>query len=218
MKPEDLVYNPFLAGELVDVILGDGSILDGKVIRTGYDTKKSIIDTVIRLDGLDYIINFMYYLVHKCYVRVINIKDDKFFKSRGNIKEVIPKSSKLRDDFQDLIECNFICRLKGTRGCINCIDPKEIENNLKDKFLLGDKIKFFDGTKATIVVIKFNNGSYEYGYRTISSDIVYDTIYVNDLICGNLDTRLGYLKRSDNNYYCDKCIFQECSKCLIKML
>jgi len=247
---EYLIYNPFIIDETVDVILNDGDIILGTVTTLFYNFIEKIIITTIRLDidnskeqltnsnnSLDKYILVEYDLISKKFSFESQFKNIASIVYSDKIKEIIPKNSDKRKIFQDLFECNYICKFKDTNLCMNCNNI----NNLKDldkcgEFLLGDRVKMKDTNyKATIVGIshytEFMGTDRDvlcYSYLIDDRDVNLDKKIIdnhsllpfrfrkdNTL---NLYYRVGYVKNIINDYYCNKCIFQSCDKCLIKKL
>lgn len=247
---EYLIYNPFIIDETVDVILNDGDIILGTVTMLFYNFIEKIIITTIRLDidnskeqltnsnnSLDKYILVEYDLISKKFSFESQFKNIASIVYSDKIKEIIPKNSDKRKIFQDLFECNYICKFKNTNLCMNCNNI----NNLKDldkcgEFLLGDRVKL-KGTnyKATIVGISHytefmgtDRDELCYSYLIDDRNVNFDKKLIdnhsllpfrfrkdNTL---NLYYRAGYVKNIIDDYYCDKCIFQSCNKCLIKKL
>lgn len=247
---EYLIYNPFIIDETVDVILNDGDIILGTVTMLFYNFIEKIIITTIRLDidnskeqltnsnnSLDKYILVEYDLISKKFSFESQFKNIVSIVYSDKIKEIIPKNSDKRKIFQDLFECNYICKFKNTNLCMNCNNI----NNLKDldkcgEFLLGDRVKL-KGTnyKATIVGISHytefmgtDRDELCYSYLIDDRNVNFDKKLIdnhsllpfrfrkdNTL---NLYYRAGYVKNIIDDYYCNKCIFQSCDKCLIKKL
>lgn len=247
---EYLIYNPFIIDETVDVILNDGDIILGTVTMLFYNFIEKIIITTIRLDidnskeqltnsnnSLDKYILVEYDLISKKFSFESQFKNIASIVYSDKIKEIIPKNSDKRKIFQDLFECNYICKFKDTNLCMNCNNI----NNLKDldkcgEFLLGDRVKMKDTNyKATIVGINHytefmgtDKDELCYSYLIDDRNVNFDKKLIdnhsllpfrfrrdNTL---NLYYRVGYVKNIIDDYYCDKCIFQSCDKCLIKKL
>lgn len=241
-----LIYNPFIIDETVDVILNNENIILGTVTKLFYNFIEKIIITTIRLDidskeqlinsnnNLNKYILVEYSLINKQYSFKNIFKNIASIVSPDEIEKVIPKNSSNRKFFQDLFECNYVCKLKDTDLCINC------DNALKDlnkcgEFLLGDRVKMKDTDyKATIIGISHynefmnTNNDICYSYLIDDRDVNLDKKIIdnhsllpfrfrkdNTL---NLYYRVGYVKNIIDDYYCDKCIFQSCNKCLIKKL
>lgn len=244
-----LMYNPFIIDETVDVILNNGDIILGTVTKLFYNFIEKIIITTIRLDidnskeqltnsnnSLNKYILVEYDLISKKFSFKNQFKNIASIVYSDEIEEIIVKNSDKRKIFQNLFECNYICKFKDTNLCMNCNNI----NNLKDldkcgEFLLGDRVKLKDTNyKATIVGISHYNEFISTDRDELCYNYLIDDRNVNldkKLIDNhsllpfrfrkdntlNLYYRVGYVKNIDN-YYCDKCIFQSCDKCLIKKL
>lgn len=244
-----LIYNPFIIDETVDVILNNENIILGTVTKLFYNFIEKTITTTIRLNidneeqltnsnnNLIKYISVEYNLINKQFSFKNIFKNITSIVSPDEIEKVIPKNSDKRKIFQDLFECNYICKFKDTNLCMNCNNI----NNLKDldkcgEFLLGDRVKMKDTNyKATIVGISHytefmgtDRDGLCYSYLIDDRDVNLDKKIIdnhsllpfrfrkdNTL---NLYYRAGYVKIIINDYYCDKCIFQSCDKCLIKKL
>lgn len=242
-----LIYNPFIIDETVDVILNNENIILGTVTKLFYNFIEKIIITTIRLDidskeqlinsnnNLNKYILVEYSLINKQYSFKNIFKNITSIVSPDEIEKVIPKNSDNRKFFQDLFECNYVCKLKDTDLCINCDNGALKDLNKCGEFLLGDRVKMKDTNyKATIIGISHynefmnTNNDICYSYLIDDRDVNLDKKIIdnhsllpfrfrkdNTL---NLYYRVGYVKNIIDDYYCDKCIFQSCNKCLIKKL
>lgn len=244
-----LIYNPFIIDETVDVILNNENIILGTVTKLFYNFIEKTITTTIRLNidnSKEQLTNFNntlnkrilveYDLINKKFSFKNQFKNIPSIVSPDEIEKVIPKNSDNRKFFQDLFECNYVCKLKDTNLCINCDNDALKDLNKCGEFLLGDRVKMKDTNyKATIIGISHynefmstNNDNICYSYliddRNVNLDKeIIDNHYLlpfrfrrdNAL---NLYYRVGYVKNIIDDYYCNKCIFQSCDKCLIKKL
>lgn len=242
-----LIYNPFIIDETVDVILNNENIILGTVTKLFYNFIEKTITTTIRLNidneeqltnsnsNLIKYISVEYNLINKQFSFKNIFKNITSIVSPDEIEKVIPKNSDNRKFFQDLFECNYVCKLKDTDLCINCDNDVLKDLNKCGEFLLGDRVKMKDTNyKATIIGISHynefmnTNNDICYSYLIDDRDVNLDKKIIdnhsllpfrfrkdNTL---NLYYRAGYVKNIINDYYCDKCIFQSCDKCLIKKL
>lgn len=242
-----LIYNPFIIDETVDVILNNENIILGTVTKLFYNFIEKTITTTIRLNidngkqltnsnnNLIKYISVEYNLINKQFSFKNIFKNITSIVSPDEIEKVIPKSSDNRKFFQDLFECNYVCKLKDTDLCINCDNDALKDLNKCGEFLLGDRVKMKDTNyKATIIGISHynefmnTNNDICYSYLIDDRDVNLDKKIIdnhsllpfrfrkdNTL---NLYYRAGYVKNIINDYYCNKCIFQSCDKCLIKKL
>lgn len=243
-----LIYNPFIIDETVDVILNNENIILGTVTKLFYNFIEKTITTTIRLNIdneeqltnsnnnlIKYYISVEYNLINKQFSFKNIFKNITSIVSPDEIEKVIPKNSDNRKFFQDLFECNYVCKLKDTDLCINCDNDALKDLNKCGKFLLGDRVKMKDTNyKATIIGISHynefmnTNNDICYSYLIDDRDVNLDKKIIdnhsllpfrfrkdNTL---NLYYRAGYVKNIINDYYCNKCIFQSCDKCLIKKL
>lgn len=230
---EYLIYNPYLVGEEVSIILRNDIVYDGIVTLLSYNINIKTITSEIEIDipsnnilGLEEYIKVTYDLVAKCYYFKVeeNIITLNSFKS-NDIISVIPKKCgnkyKIRNIFQNLFECNYICKFKDTDLCDKCYSFegfKYVDNN--KIFLLGDRVKV-NNKKATILSITIRDGGIYYRYLedgvNYYSGLSALSFIENSNNSISLYYRAGYLKK-DNEYYCNKCIFQDCNKCLISKL
>lgn len=245
-----LIYNPFIIDETVDVILNNENIIFGTVTKLFYNFIEKTITTTIRLNIdneeqltnsnnnlIKYIsyISVEYNLINKQFSFKNIFKNITSIVSPDEIEKVIPKNSDNRKFFQDLFECNYVCKLKDTDLCINCDNDALKDLNKCGEFLLGDRVKMKDTNyKATIIGISHynefmnTNNDICYSYLIDDRDVNLDKKIIdnhsllpfrfrkdNTL---NLYYRAGYVKNIINDYYCNKCIFQSCDKCLIKKL
>ncbi len=239
-----LIYNPFIIDEIVDVILNNENIILGTVTKLFYNFIEKTITTTIRLDidnkeqltNSNKYILVEYDLINKKFSFKNRFKNIDSIISLDEIEKVIPKNSDNRKFFQDLFECNYVCKLKDTDLCIDCDNGALKDLNKCGEFLLGDRVKIEDTNyKATIIGISHynefmntNNDNICYSYLIDDRDVNLDKEIIdnhsllpfrfrkdNTL---NLYYRAGYVKNIINDYYCNKCIFQSCDKCLIKKL
>lgn len=242
-----LIYNPFIIDETVDVILNNENIILGTVTKLFYNFIEKTITTTIRLNidneeqltnsnnNLIKYISVEYNLINKQFSFKNIFKNITSIVSPDEIEKVIPKNSDNRKFFQDLFECNYVCKLKDTDLCINCDNDALKDLNKCGEFLLGDRVKMKDTNyKATIIGISHynefmnTNNDICYSYLIDDRDVNLDKKIIdnhsllpfrfrkdNTL---NLYYRAGYVKNIINDYYCNKCIFQSCDKCLIKKL
>lgn len=242
-----LIYNPFIIDETVDVILNNENIILGTVTKLFYNFIEKTITTTIRLNidneeqltnsnnNLIKYISVEYNLINKQFSFKNIFKNITSIVSPDEIEKVIPKNSDNRKFFQDLFECNYVCKLKDTDLCINCDNDALKDLNKCGEFLLGDRVKMKDTNyKATIIGISHynefmnTNNDICYSYLIDDRDVNLDKEIIdnhsllpfrfrkdNTL---NLYYRAGYVKNIINDYYCNKCIFQSCDKCLIKKL
>ena len=173
---EYLIYNPYLVGEEVSIILRNDVVYNGIVTLLSYNINIKTITSEIEIDipsknilGLEEYIKVTYDLVAKCYYFKVeeNIITLNSFKS-NDIISVIPKKCgnkyKIRNIFQNLFECNYICKFKNTDLCDKCYSFegfKYIDNN--KIFLLGDRVKV-NNKKATILSIAIRDGGIYYRY------------------------------------------------------
>lgn len=244
-----LIYNPFIIDETVDVILNNENIILGTVTKLFYNFIEKTITTTIRLNidneeqltnsnnnnNLIKYISVEYNLINKQFSFKNIFKNITSIVSPDEIEKVIPKNSDNRKFFQDLFECNYVCKLKDTDLCINCDNDALKDLNKCGEFLLGDRVKMKDTNyKATIIGISHynefmnTNNDICYSYLIDDRDVNLDKKIIdnhsllpfrfrkdNTL---NLYYRAGYVKNIIDDYYCNKCIFQSCDKCLIKKL
>lgn len=232
---EYLIFNPYLIGEEVSIVLKNNVVYNGIVTLLSYNINVKTITSEIEIDisssnilGFEEYVKVTYDLMSKCYYFKVeeSIVTLSPFKS-DDIVSVIPKKCgnkyKIRDIFQNLFECNYVCKFKDTDLCDKCYSFegfKYIDNN--KIFLLGDRVKVNDN-RATIVSISIRDGGSIY-YRYLEDGVDYYgglsalSFIENSNNSISLYYRAGYTKKLNNTYYCDKCIFQECSKCLIKRL
>lgn len=242
-----LIYNPFIIDETVDVILNNENIIFGTVTKLFYNFIEKTITTTIRLNidneeqltnsnnNLIKYISVEYNLINKQFSFKNIFKNITSIVSPDEIEKVIPKNSDNRKFFQDLFECNYVCKLKDTDLCINCDNDALKDLNKCGEFLLGDRVKMKDTNyKATIIGISHynefmnTNNDICYSYLIDDRDVNLDKKIIdnhsllpfrfrkdNTL---NLYYRAGYVKNIIDDYYCNKCIFQSCDKCLIKKL
>ena len=242
-----LIYNPFIIDETVDVILNNENIILGTVTKLFYNFIEKTITTTIRLNidneeqltnsnnNLIKYISVEYNLINKQFSFKNIFKNITSIVSPDEIEKVIPKNSDNRKFFQDLFECNYVCKLKDTDLCINCDNDALKDLNKCGEFLLGDRVKMKDTNyKATIIGISHynefmnTNNDICYSYLIDDRDVNLDKkIMDNHSLLPfrfrkdntlNLYYRVGYVKNIIDDYYCDKCIFQSCNKCLIKKL
>lgn len=227
---EYLIYNPFLVDEEVFITLKNNKVYNGVVESVYYNIDNRTIISIVRvsiddnchLNLYEYII-VTYDLISKDYFFKIenNMYFQGLFKSE-DILSILPNNCyneehNIRNAFQNLFECNYICKFKDTDICDKCFNFKEFKY-IDDKkiLLLGDRVKINNIYATILGIVKKDKIYYQYlidGVKYNRSNLSFISIDYKFLI---IHYRAGYLKRSDNNYYCDKCIFQECNKCLIK--
>lgn len=228
---EYLIYNPFLVDEEVFITLKNNKVYDGVVESVYYNIDNRTIISIVSVVSIDdschlnlyeYII-VTYDLISKDYFFKIenNMYFQGLFKSE-DILSILPNNCyneehNIRTAFQNLFECNYICKFKDTDICDKCFNFKEFKY-IDDKkiLLLGDRVKINNIYATILGIVKKDKIYYQYlidGVKYNRSNLSFISIDNKFLI---IHYRAGYLKRSDNNYYCDKCIFQECNKCLIK--
>lgn len=222
-----LVYNPFLVDDVVNIILKNGTIYKGRVVRTIYNTyrNKTISIWVVMEEGEELVktmgvFSFLYYVE----TGISEFFGTGLFESI-DVKDVVVVDSynPHKVDLQNLFECDYICRFKNTEICTDCNNYKQLEDlDSNNVFLLGDVV-MINGEEVVIESIQVQQRNpYIYCYQ-YSTEEYFNYVNVNELPVVKssyksmfLEYRVGYIKKSDNNYYCDKCIFQECNKCLIK--
>lgn len=227
---EYLIYNPFLVDEEVFITLKNNKVYDGVVESVYYNIDNRTIISIVSVDDIchhnlyKYIV-VTYDLISKDYF--FKIEDNMYyqglFKSE-DILSILPNNCdneeyNIRNAFQNLFECNYICKFKDTDICDKCFNFKEFKYiDDKNILLLGDRVKINNIYATILGIVKKDKIYYQYlidGVKYNRSNLSFISIDYKFLI---IHYRAGYLKRSDNNYYCDKCIFQECNKCLIKKL
>ena len=228
---EYLIYNPFLVDEEVFITLKNNKVYDGVVESVYYNIDNRTIISIVNVVSIDdnchlnlykYII-VTYDLISKDYF--FKIEDNMYFQGlfkSEDILSILPNNCdnegyNIRNAFQNLFECNYICKFKDTDICDKCFNFKEFKY-IDDKkiLLLGDRVKINNIYATILGIVKKDKIYYQYlidGVKYNKSNLSFISIDNKFL---NIHYRAGYLKRSDNNYYCDKCIFQECNKCLIK--
>ena len=228
---EYLIFNPYFIGEEVLITLKSNKIYDGMIESVYYNIDNRTIISIVSVDDNICHLNLYKYIV----VTYDLISKDYFFKIEDNmysqglfksedILSILPNNCdneeyNIRNAFQNLFECNYICKFKDTDICDKCFNFKEFKY-IDDKkiLLLGDRVKI-NNIHATISgIVKKDKIYYQYlidGVKYNRSNLPFISIDDKFLI---IHYRAGYLKRSDNNYYCNKCIFQECNKCLISKL
>ena len=242
-----LIFNPYFIGEEVLITLKSNKIYNGMIESVYYNIDNRTIISIVNVDDIchhnlyEYIV-VTYDLISKDYF--FKIEDNMYyqglFKSE-DILSILPNSCdneeyNIRNAFQNLFECNYICKFKDTDICDKCFNFKEFKY-IDDKkiLLLGDRVKMKDTNyKATIIGISHynefmnTNNDICYSYLIDDRDVNLDKKIIdnhsllpfrfrkdNTL---NLYYRVGYVKNIIDDYYCDKCIFQSCNKCLIKKL
>ena len=245
---EYLIFNPYFIGEEVLITLKSNKIYDGIIESVYYNIDNrtiisivSVDDNICHLNLYEYIV-VTYDLISKDYFFKIedNMYYQELFKSE-DILSILPNNCdneeyNIRNAFQNLFECNYVCKLKDTDLCINCDNDALKDLDKCGEFLLGDRVKIEDTNyKATIIGISHynefmntNNDNICYSYLIDDRDVNLDKEIIdnhsllpfrfrkdNTL---NLYYRAGYVKNIINDYYCNKCIFQSCDKCLIKKL
>ena len=234
---EYLIYNPFLVDEKVNIISRSGKIYDGEVISLSYDPDTK--DIVVLIEIYSFFINVpsieddyvtvTYNLSTRCfyyryfYHNVVRNESSPNDLTSESILSVISKKYEdedmcnIRDIFQNLFECNYICRFKDTDLCDKCYNFEEfkyVDNNRI--FLVGDKIEYYSQKAIILSIRKQHDGIY---YECLKDGDRYNKNKLFTVKSSNTSLviyhRVGCLKK-DNEFYCDKCIFQECNKCLIK--
>lgn len=243
---EYLIYNPFLVDEEVFITLKNNKVYDGVVESVYYNIDNRTIISIVSVVSIDdnchlnlyeYII-VTYDLISKDYFFKIenNMYFQGLFKSE-DILSILPNNCyneehNIRNAFQNLFECNYICKFKDTDLCINCDNDALKDLNKCGEFLLGDRVKMKDTNyKATIIGISHynefmnTNNDICYSYLIDDRDVNLDKKIIDNhsllpfrFNTLNLYYRAGYVKNIIDDYYCDKCIFQSCDKCLIKKL
>ena len=222
-----LIYNPFLVDDIVNIVLKNGDIHKGKIVRTIYSNygDKTISIWVVPEDKESRtmgVFSFLYYVE-------TGIKE--FFGTGlfepTDVEDVVVVDSynPYKIILQNLFECDYICRFRNTEICIDCNNCKQLEDlDSNNIFLLGDIVMIGD-EEAIINSIQIQQRDpYIYGYRySTKKYFSYDNVDELPIIESSyehlfLEYRVGYIKKSDNNYYCSKCIFQDCNKCLISKL
>lgn len=221
---EYLIFNPFLVDEKVFITLKNNKVYDGVVESVYYNTDNRTIISVVSVDDnhidlykYTYIV-VTYDLISKDYF--FKVESNMYYYKSEDILSILPNNEDIiRNAFQNLFECNYVCKFKDTNICDKCFNFKEFKY-IDDKkiLLLGDRVKI-NNIHATILgIVKKDKIYYQYlvdGVKYNRSNLPFISIDDKFLI---IHYRAGYLKRSDNNYYCNKCIFQSCNKCLIKKL
>lgn len=230
---EYLIYNPFLVDEEVFITLKNNKVYNGVVESVYYNIDNRTIISIVSVVSIDdnchlnlykYIV-VTYDLISKDYF--FKIENDMYFQGlfkSEDILSILPNNCyneehNIRNAFQNLFECNYICKFKDTDICDKCFNFKEFKY-IDDKkiLLLGDRVKINNIYATILGIVKKDKIYYQYlidGVKYNKSNLSFISIDYKFLI---IHYRAGYLKRSDNNYYCDKCIFQSCDKCLIKKL
>lgn len=222
---EYLIYNPFLVDEKVFITLKNNKVYDGVVESVYYNTDNRTIISVVSVDDnhidlykYTYIV-ITYDLISKDYF--FKVESNMYYYKSEDILSILPNNEEynIRNAFQNLFECNYVCKFKDTDICDKCFNFKEFKY-IDDKkiLLLGDKVKINNIYATILGIVKKDKIYYQYlidGVKYNRSNLPFINIDDKFLI---IHYRAGYLKRSDNNYYCNKCIFQECNKCLISKL
>lgn len=225
-KVRSLIYNTVVSKIFTTVLL----ILDNQIIMS-YGEYISIVYDLK---------NHNNYFMLKWFDKI-----NKYF-NESDIESITPldKNSKDRIRLRRLFECNYICRFKNTELCNNCVNFIKLEKELSDEklFLLGDRVILnSDNCRATLIYIKFadlyNLSNSEIRYAMLPDDrnkemdkLIYKNgeepyhnlsyfLRFTRKISNHYSVydRVGYLK-DDKEYYCSKCIFQDCNKCLVKRI